>query len=180
MLQFYLSLVETDEERSFITELYTTYEQKMYRIAFGVLHDSYRAEDAVHEAFLKIIDKMSQLTFDGNSKTYALLTIIVRNIAINMYNKEKKAEPIDVMVEILPDNNSLAEYQRLEETTAQEAIERLPVELREVIVMRYILEVDVKTIASTLGIAVSSVYARLQKAKELMRQLVDEINERDR
>ena len=55
MLQFYLSMAETTDERNLISDLYTKHEQKMYATAFGVLHNAHSSEDAVHEAFLKII-----------------------------------------------------------------------------------------------------------------------------
>ena len=34
-----------------MTELYETYEQKMFGIANAILHNDWQAEDAVHEAF---------------------------------------------------------------------------------------------------------------------------------
>ena len=178
MLQFYLSLVETEEERNLITMLYTKYEQKMFRVAMGILHNNHSAEDAVHEAFLKIIDKLSQLSFENDVKTEALLVIIVKNIAINMYNKDKRMELSEILEETLEDDSSYSEYHRLEETTAREAINKLPDELREVIVLRYILEIDVKTIASTMDIAPTTVYARIQKARTVLRQILEETDER--
>lgn len=178
MLQFYLSLVETEEERNLITMLYTKYEQKMYRAAMDILHNKHSAEDAVHEAFIKIINKLSELTFENDVKTEALLVIIVRNISKNMYKKDKRMEPSEILEDVIEDNNSFSEYQRLEETTAKEVINRLPEELRQIIVMRYILEIDVKTIASTLGIAPTTVYARIQKARKVMQKILEEFDER--
>ncbi len=178
MLQFYLSLVETEEERSLITELYTKYEQKMFRAAMDILHNNHSAEDAVHDAFLKIIDKLQELNFDNDVKTGALLVIMVRNISKNMYNKDKRIEISEILEEVVEDNNSFSEYHRLEEVTAKEAISKLPAELRQVIVMRYILEIDVKEIASTLGIAPTTVYARIQKAREVMRKILEESDEK--
>lgn len=178
MLQFYLSLVETEEERNLITMLYTKYEQKMYRVAYNILNSIHSAEDAVHEAFLKIIDKLSELNFENDVKTEALLVIIVKNVAINMYNKDKRIEPSEILEETLEDDSSFSEYHRLEKTTAREAIDKLPDELREVIVLRYILEIDVKTIASTMDIAPTTVYARIQKARTVLRQILEETDER--
>ena len=178
MLQFYLSLVETEEDRNLITELYTKYEQKMFRVAMSVLRNNHSAEDAVHEAFLKIINKLSQLSFENDVKTEALLVIVVRNVAINMYNKDKKMEPSEILEETIEDDSSFSEYRRLEETSARKAIDKLPDELREVIVLRYILDIDVKTIASTLDIAPTTVYARIQKARTVPRQILEETDER--
>lgn len=51
MLGLYLSLVESEEEKQLIEELYNNNKQVMYNIAFKNLHNSSDAEDAVHEAF---------------------------------------------------------------------------------------------------------------------------------
>ena len=53
MLSIYLSMVETDEQRTFIEQLYKTYERKMYGAAFDILHNKHDAEDAVHSAFVQ-------------------------------------------------------------------------------------------------------------------------------
>ena len=45
----YLLLLETDEEREFFTEIYEKYQNDMFRIANGILHNSSDAEDMVHE-----------------------------------------------------------------------------------------------------------------------------------
>lgn len=177
MLQFYLSLVETEEERNLISELYTKYEQKMFRAALDILHNAHSAEDAVHEAFLKIINKISELSFENDVKTEALLVIMVRNIAKNMYNKDKRIELSEILEEIAEDNDSLSEYYRLEKTTAQELIDKLPEELRHVIVLRCILDIDVKEIALMLGIAPTTVYARIQKARKVMRETMEVYDE---
>ncbi|MBP3857478.1 MAG: sigma-70 family RNA polymerase sigma factor [Ruminiclostridium sp.] len=89
MLALYMAMVDTDEERSLVERLYTSYEQMMYKAAFSLLKDSYYAEDAVHEAFLRIIRNMSCLNFDDDKKTRALLVITVRNVCFNMLRRNK-------------------------------------------------------------------------------------------
>ena len=44
-----------------IVKLYELYEQKMYGVAFSVLHDSWQAEDAVSEAFVKLIKNIRKI-----------------------------------------------------------------------------------------------------------------------
>lgn len=58
MLSFYLSMVETDEERDLVTRLYYTYERMMYKIALGILKNPHDAEDAVSEAFIRLIKNL--------------------------------------------------------------------------------------------------------------------------
>lgn len=177
MLSLYLAMVETEEERNLISKLYTRYEQKMYSVAFGILHNKYNAEDAVHEAFIRIIKKISELTFDNDKKTEALFVIIVKNIAIDMYNKEKRAETVEYIEDITEDESAADVYERLDEITAAEAIKKLPEALRQIIVMRYILGLDVKVIASVLHISMNTVYARTIRARKALYRILEENNE---
>ena len=103
MLALYLSMVDTDEERSLVERLYTNYEQMMYKAAFAILKDSYYAEDAVHESFLKIIRRLSLLSFDDDKKTRALLVITVRNECFNMLKKNKRMPLTDEHEEEIED-----------------------------------------------------------------------------
>ena len=54
MLQFYLQLLDTEEEQRDFTLLYETYRKLMHWIAKRILYDEGLAEDAVQEAFLRI------------------------------------------------------------------------------------------------------------------------------
>lgn len=174
MLSFYLSMVETEEERNLITELYTKYEQKMYRVAMSILHNNHSAEDAVHEAFLRIINKLSELTFDNDKKTEALVVIIVKRISLNMLKKEKHTEINEILDETAEDEAAALAFRQIEENSAVEVINMLPDELREIIALRYIFKSDVSTIANAMGLSTAAVYARIRKAKEIMRTLLEE------
>ena len=57
MLQFYLQLLDTEEEQRDDTLLYETYRKLMHWIAKRILYDEGLAEDAVQEALKQIVDK---------------------------------------------------------------------------------------------------------------------------
>lgn len=61
MLQFYLSIVETEEDRQFVEYIYTEYKQLMFSTAMSVLHNSALAEDAVHETFFESDEKFIEV-----------------------------------------------------------------------------------------------------------------------
>ena len=48
------------------------------------------AEDAVHQAFLRIMNHMQNISQIECPQTKSFVVIIVRNIAINLYNSRKK------------------------------------------------------------------------------------------
>ena len=63
MLFIYLSLIDSEENKDKFETLYLRHRKLMKYIALDILGDEYAAEDAVHNAFLKIIanlDKFSE------------------------------------------------------------------------------------------------------------------------
>ena len=53
----YLSLLDSEEEISKFELIYSTYKKQMYYTANNILKDSHLAEDAVHNAFLNVMDE---------------------------------------------------------------------------------------------------------------------------
>lgn len=145
----------------------------MYATAYGVLHNVHSAEDAVHEAFLKIIKNIHKLTFENEKKTAALVSIIVKNIAIDMHKRDKQSEKADDFDESIEDESAYAEYKKVEETAAFDVINKLPVELRQTIIMRYVLDIDAETVADSMGISTATVYARIRKVRKIMRSALE-------
>ena len=76
--------------REIIEEIYSLYEQKMYYIAFSVLKDELAAEDAVQDAFEKMIKNISRLKNVDNDKTKAYIFKTIKNTSIDIYRKRKR------------------------------------------------------------------------------------------
>lgn len=174
MLQFYMSLVQNDEEQNIIADLYEKHEQEMYKAAYAILHNSHSAEDAVHEAFIRVIHNLGSLTFTSDARTRVLLIVIVRNISIDMYRKAKKLTPAEELDELASDPLAEEEYRRLERSTVEELLKRLPEELKQVIALKFIEEMSTALIAEMLGMSVSGVNKRLRRAKAILREIIEE------
>lgn len=76
MLLYYLSLVDTEEEKSKLENLYYEYKALMKYIAFNILGDNGLAEDAVHEAFIKLTRHLDGIGEIKSLKTKAFIVII--------------------------------------------------------------------------------------------------------
>ena len=78
------------------------------------------------------------------------------------------------MDETAEDEAAALAFRQIEENSAIEVINMLPDELREIIALRYIFKIDASTIAKAMGLSTAAVYARIRKAKEIMRALLEE------
>ena len=61
MLSLYLAALESDGDKKQFRELYRRYHRVMERTALAVLHDPHDAEEAVQEAFLRVIENFSKI-----------------------------------------------------------------------------------------------------------------------
>ena len=91
-----------------------------------------------------------------------------------MLKKDKRSEIVEDFDESIEDESAYAEYKKVEETAAYDVINKLPDELRQTIIMRYVLDIDVNTVADTMGISAATVYARIRKARKIMRAVLEE------
>ena len=77
MIAVYLAMLETDVDRDKFMKLYESYEKKLFAIALRILENNEKAEDAVQQAWLRIIqhwERVSCLEWDL-AGGYALTTV---------------------------------------------------------------------------------------------------------
>lgn len=174
MLGFYLALLDTAEEKSKFEELYNLYRQDMYKTAYNILKNHYEAEDAVHEAFMIVINNLNKITQTNCPRTRGYLIIIVKNLALKIYNKQKKAENIDDNetdggTDIEDDVISRIGCEKL-----AELLLKLPEEYYQVLYLNIYMELDISDIAENLGITYENAKKRLQRARNKLRKSAEE------
>ena len=82
MLIIYLQMIETPEEKSKFERLYLEYRGLMYHVAYEILHNEQDAEDAVHQAFVKIAENIKKIDDPVCPKTHGYVVTIVENLSL--------------------------------------------------------------------------------------------------
>lgn len=77
----------TDKEK--LAELYRIYEKPLYRIAYAVLHDHMQAEDAVSEAFCRVIRHIGKIGEPGSPKTKQYMVKVIRSTSFSQYRRNQ-------------------------------------------------------------------------------------------
>ena len=85
MISFYLSLLDTPEEKSKFEQLYLLYRQDMFKLAYGILDNKYDTEDAVHEAFMRVMKKLTKISGINCPQTHAYLLIYSKECCVENY-----------------------------------------------------------------------------------------------
>lgn len=62
MLSFYLSIIESEDEKTSFEKIYCTNKQAMYHKAYHILQDISLSEDAVHDAFVILANNMKKIS----------------------------------------------------------------------------------------------------------------------
>jgi RNA polymerase sigma-70 factor, ECF subfamily len=85
----FLQAIQNESDRNRVEDIFLNYGSTMLYVAQSILKDKYRAEDAVSQAFIKIVDHLQKISFENCNKTEGLIVIIVRNICYDMLRSEK-------------------------------------------------------------------------------------------
>ena len=101
MLALYISLLDTEEQISKFEHIYTKYKGLMFYTANGVLHDSYLAEDAVHETFLDIIRIIDSIRANNEKELSQFLKTLTHHKAVDIIRKCSSQKKSDTEIETL-------------------------------------------------------------------------------
>ncbi len=171
----FLSILETEGERSRFTLLYEKYRYLLWYVANGILHDKDLAEDAVQEAFLTLARHMAQAGDADSPRTKRFLVTIVKSRAIDMLRREKRVET-DEYEEQKGDagqDDVLDGYLQAEAyESLVEAIRSLDENYRVVLECRYLHGLSEKETARVLGLAEKTVNVRTFRARNKLRQIL--------
>jgi RNA polymerase sigma-70 factor (ECF subfamily) len=163
---FYLSIIETPEEKSKLERIYLEYRGIMFHAANSILHNEQDAEDAVHQAFIKVAENIQKIENPVCSKTKGYVVTIVENKAIDQYRRRSKHPTVDLDEEL---QGIPAVYNGENILTA--CILKLPARYREMILLRYHYGYSVKEIAAILEISFSAASKLNQRAKKKLEDL---------
>lgn len=151
-----------------IEDFYNRYGPMVMRRCRFILKDEQSAYDAMHEVFLKVLEKKNTLTAAHPS---SLLYRMATNICINRIRNERKHE-VKKYLDVVQ-NTSFFETQE-EKTIAKYLFEfvlkKEKGNTRNIAVMYFINGMTIKEVASTLKLSKSGVHKHLEKLKRKMRE----------
>ncbi len=157
------------EER--IGQMIQTYEKDLLRLCCMYLKDRTTAEDAVQETFVKAYRNLKNFRGESNEKTW-----LVR-IAINVCKDMQRTawfQNLGRMVNL--DDVKLPQETEVRSEVVEQ-IMSLPKKLKEVVLLFYYENMNQSEIAEALGVSVTIVHRRLNKAREALRLLLQGGNE---
>jgi RNA polymerase sigma-70 factor (ECF subfamily) len=161
-----LVVLSQQGDRAAFRQLYQTYSGRVFAICLRLLADRGKAEDACQDVFVKI---WQQLTlFRGDSSFSTWLHSIATRTAIDLWRQDKV---LRLATEELPE---MAGAELGQSRELEQLILRLPHQARAVFVLFALEGYQHQEIAELLGIAEGSSKSQYHRARQLLREWLDE------
>jgi RNA polymerase sigma-70 factor (ECF subfamily) len=149
------------------SELYALYGKKALATTALISGNRGIAEDIVQEAFIQCFSRIKDLHDPARFELW-FYRILVRT-GWSMAKKQAQAVPIDdermdVLITTADPHSALDDYET--SMTVREALEKLSLPLKTVVVLHYFNDLSIKEIAGVLGCFQGTVKSRLHHAKQ--------------
>ena len=169
------------EDREAFGEIVKRWERKIFALCFGILGGESDARDAAQETFIAAYRNL--VNFRGEAKVSSWLHRIAVNQCLTVKRREKtRSEDFLSENESAEDRTFVApahfspsrraeQNERL--TLVRQAVESLPADLKQVIVMKEFEEMTFQEISETLDVPLSTVKSRVYTALKQLRMKLE-------
>ena len=177
MLAIYMSVIENEGDRELFERIYLNNRIPMISMAMSILKNEMDAEDAVHEVFLQIASKRMSVIKSINNKTDMKNYLIkaVKNTALNMVDKRKRANAIDIDTIRYEDLSVISDKDftdtvclRYDYDMIIDSIRKLNRTYSDVLYYHFVLELSFSEIAELLNRKAPTVKVQLSRGKKLL------------
>lgn len=171
----YLSLIESDSDKTKFEIIYTEYKNRMYYEANKIVGNPMDAEDVVHQSFLKIIKILDKIEVPKSPKTKNTVVLIVERTAIDFLRKKNRRTVLSI-----DDDNinvpTASEIGNIPGASAvSQAMAMLPAKYRELLLLKFDSGFSEREIAGMLSMTQGNVKKTIQRAKAKLRAILEEM-----
>jgi len=159
-----------------ISALVDEYAGTLYRVAYSVLRNTADAEDAVQEAYLRVLRHRNSLDEIRDPRVW--LVRIVWNVVLDRKRRAKtrpETDDIADLARMLPASGLTAEERAVSAQRHEQvlrAVQQLPEKEQRVLILSAFEELSSVEIAQVLGTTESTVRSRLFRARNLLSTLL--------
>ena len=156
-------------ERELYEVLVRRHNTRLYRAARAILRSESEVEDVMQEAYVQAFAHLSQFRAEARFSTW-LTRIAVHEAFARRRRAQRQTESVEEAVSVITPENQAGtrEVAKL----LERAIDALPDNFREVLVLRTLEDMSVAETAAALEIPEDTVKTRLFRARNLLREAI--------
>jgi RNA polymerase sigma-70 factor (ECF subfamily) len=156
-------------------EIYERCHPAIYRYIFFQVGDAATAEDLAGEVFVRLVEKVDRFTYRGRP-LLAWLYTIARNLVTDYRRRAKQSLPFQLDEQLAADliDTEVTVEDRLAQHRLAAAIACLTEEQRQVILLKFVEELDNATVAFVLGKSINAIKALQHRALASLRRILEQ------
>ncbi|HYV90421.1 MAG TPA: sigma-70 family RNA polymerase sigma factor [Chitinophagales bacterium] len=158
------------------------HKSKVFTSIFMFVRDRYLAEDLFQDTFMKAVRKLRSGEYHEEGKFLPWVMRIAHNLCIDYYRKTKRMPMITTqdgsdIFSVLKFSNGNPEKEFMHKQShekVREMIDRLPIEQKEVVILRHWADLSFKEISDLTGVSINTALGRMRYALINMRKMQEE------
>jgi len=157
---------------SFLQEI-ERWSPNLRRYARALTRNAEQADDLVQDCLERALSRRHLWNQEGNTRAW--LFTIMHNIHAND-TRRRGSGPVSVQIDDRDGHHTrpAAQYSRMAGLDMMAALDELPAEQRQVILLVALEGMSYGEVAETVGVAQGTVMSRLSRGRERLRRLMDE------
>ena len=170
-------MFEAKKQVRFIETCYRLYEQKMYYVAYRILNDEMQAEDAVQEAFIRLMKAKTYFEDPGSTDCKKYIITVIKNAALDTYKRNQRSNEILYFTDSSEEMENADTCDPYGSSEVEELMEKLPDKYHEVFKSIAVEGYSVKETGLRLGITEENVRKRYSRARKMLRDMYERRDE---
>ncbi len=158
-------------DKEVLRRMYARYRRELVTLATTLLFDKNQGEDIVHEVFVKLVQNRERIRITSSLRGYLFRAVANKARNANRFVRDKDPATMAELGMIPSPTEQVVQAERCEKLTS--ALQQLPYDQREVLLLRHYGDLRFKAIAKCQGVSIATVQGRysygLQKLRSLLK-----------
>ncbi|PKB15512.1 RNA polymerase sigma factor [Flavobacterium sp. 5] len=164
-----------------LATLIRRHESKVYGFIYSKVSDKDVSNDIFQDTFIKVIKTLKLNSYNEEGKFLPWVMRIAHNLIIDHFRKSKKmpmyreTEEFSIF-SVMSDDSLTVENQIIAdqvEVDIRRLIEELPLDQKEVLIMRMYQDMSFKEISETTGVSINTALGRMRYAIMNLRKIIE-------
>lgn len=184
MIPIVIMTIESDDDRTFMSDVYVKHRALMVKIARNFTSDNADIGDIISESCVALIKHIDSLRDMEEKPLRSYVAVTTKSKAIDLCRKKQreqaKIKPLtDDVIEQTPDPLVIEQKISLQSEidSVKQALQALPEKERETLRMRFFEEMEVHQIAEVMGITENAVYRYIMFGRQHLKAMLYEGSE---